>query len=410
MKLQLIQFKASPSSGFPNITVSTLNSPCSLDEFDVNIIDLSSPDIWNNKGSDCTSVNCVEDFKSLKIMADKRKKSTVLYALPQNLQFYYNYNYGKYNNCTEIKNVIPNITNFVFSKLFPSNFPNFQLIFEPTKTDVNGFTYNADFYFEAGCTKLTYSSLSNKITTIGVTDKRTYVTTLKITESAKKLNDYINTLFSVENGEEVPEWMENLMFFDDEIQQSIISENTQLILEAGQKVASAKSKLAENARYKSILYTTGNELVEVVFDILERVLDYDLSNFIDDKHEDFLIKKGNLTFIGEIKGVSTNVRNGYISQIDHHYYDYLDRLHDEHVVEDVHQLLIINPFRNKPPIERDPIHSDQIAFAKRNGCLIICTETLISVFELFEKGSLTTEACIEVFSTHTGLLSLSDFD
>ena len=54
-------------------------------------------------------------------------------------------------------------------------------------------------------------------------------------------------------------------------------------------VTQAEGQLEENAKYKSILYTNGNELVRVVFEILESILDYDLSSFEDILKEDFLI-------------------------------------------------------------------------------------------------------------------------
>lgn len=78
-----------------------------------------------------------------------------------------------------------------------------------------------------------------------------------------------------------------------------------------------------------MLYENEDELVSVVFNMLENMLDYDLSLFIDQGDEDFSIKLEDVTFIGEIKGATSNVRAEHISQLDVHYQSYLDKLQDK---------------------------------------------------------------------------------
>lgn len=48
MKIQLVGLKI-PIPQSPLITVSPIDTPKSLDEFDVNIIDLSGDDLWCNE-------------------------------------------------------------------------------------------------------------------------------------------------------------------------------------------------------------------------------------------------------------------------------------------------------------------------------------------------------------------------
>ena len=144
--------------------------------------------------------------------------------------------------------------------------------------------------------------------------------------------------------------------------------------------------------------------------MLEALLDCDLSSFKDEKAEDFLIKKDKHTFIGEIKGVTSNVKSEHISQLDVHYQTYLDKLRENTEDEKVHQLLILNPLRNKPLQSREPVHEIQIKLAKRNECLIIETVTLLRIYEQFLMKKITSEQCMEVFSTETGLLSLEMFN
>ena len=203
--------------------------------------------------------------------------------------------------------------------------------------------------------------------------------------------------------------MENVLFADDSRQKALIEEMKAHISDAQDKITEANAVLENNQRYKSILYTNGEQLVEIVFEILERLLDCDLSGFKDERNEDFLIRKPDCTYIGEIKGITSNVKNEHISQLDVHYQKYLDKLEEQGTEEDVHQILIINPFRTKPLEQRDPVNEQQIALAKRNGCLIIETETLLRAFEKYLSGNITSEQCISAFSYNTGLLKLDDF-
>lgn len=189
-----------------------------------------------------------------------------------------------------------------------------------------------------------------------------------------------------------------------------ISKMFSFFLQSNTDIEAAKQKLEENAKYKSILYTNGDELVQVVFSILEQLLDCDLSHFVDEKKEDFLIKKESCTFIGEIKGVTSNVRSEHVSQVDVHYQGYMDKLQEENRTENVSQLLIINPFRTKALSEREPVHEQQIALAQRNGCLIIETNTLLRIYEKFLKGDISSTQCVNTLSTNTGLLGESVFD
>ena len=88
--------------------------------------------------------------------------------------------------------------------------------------------------------------------------------------------------------------------FDDIQQLDLIRENREKIQMAEQEIDKAKKVMDQNNRYKSILYTTGDELVEVVLEILGQLLDYDFSQFEDKKNEDFLAEIGNDVFIGEM--------------------------------------------------------------------------------------------------------------
>lgn len=416
MKIQIIGEKVNFET-HRDITQSTFDAPRSLDEFDVNIIDLSNEKVWYNFGDNIRNVNRSNDFKSIQTMVRKKRLTKVVFVFPQNGKFYYNYGYSGYNashesylNSVVIKDRIGVIYDNIIEKMLPTGILPIQPVFEPTKTSITPNTYEADFYFEGNYPVLTKSNYSDKATTIHIPSNEIYLTTLNIMVSADMLLHFLYAMFGNKVKSDIPEWMSNIRFGDDEKQREIIRSSLEMIKIEQQKIESAEQKIEENDRYKSILYTNGDELVEVVFEILEKLLDCDLSDFVDKKKEDFLIKKSGCTFIGEIKGITSNVKNANITQVELHYQEYTDKLSEGGQSEKVQPILIINPSRNKEPQQRDPVDEQQIALARRNNCLIIETMTLLRIFEKFLAGEISSDKCIEVFSTCTGLLNESHFD
>lgn len=411
MTIQLISYNSQCSGEKEGITFSPLHAPYALDDFDINVIDLSVASMWSYAGTNigCTDSNA--DFDTIHKMVSNKKKSIVIYVLPQNVNYHYNTKYSQIHS--DVTKPIKDILSYIFANalknaVYPENqLP--QLAYERTNTSVAQFMYDADLYFDTSDHVVTKSDKSEKATTIQLRDC-IYATTLKITASNDTLKLFIRTLFEKQDREVAPGWMKTVNFGDDAEQNSQIEKSKAEIETAIAKIKAAENKLAENAKYKSILYTNGDELVEVVFNILEKILMCDLSSFVDDKKEDFLIKLPSCTFIGEIKGVTSNVKYEHISQVELHYRGYLDRLTESGVSENVKQLLIMNPFRTKALDKRDPVHISQIELAIRNGCLIIETNTLLRLYEKFCNGEVTAQKCIAVLSSRTGLLCLADFD
>lgn len=409
MTVQIIGEGWGKKPGFDGVIQSPLSSPRSLDEFDVNIISLNDYVLWRNDKNSHEYINCSNDLKSVAGMVKNRTKSIVVYVMPQNFTFYYHkYIAGReegYYRQFPIKDDLDKIWSKIINEVLYPPISTNALSFENTRSIIGNREYTADFYLNPlDCKKiLTKSKASEKATTI-LLDKKTLITTLNITTNRESVVNFIQQLLSPKEKSPIPAWAHEIQFSDDAEQHTIISEREETISKAQADIEAAKQKLAENEKYKSILYTNGNELVQVVFSILEKLLDCDLSHFVDEKKEDFLIEKESCTFIGEIKGVTSNVRSEHVSQVDVHYQGYMDRLQEENRIEKVSQLLIINPFRTKALSEREPVHEQQIALAQRNGCLIIETSTLLRIYEQFLKGAISSAQCINIFSTHTGLL------
>ena len=393
------------------ITKTSLSNPMSLDEFDLNIINLNSVSIWKYRESKLDSLNCINDFVSISTMVNNSIKSKVLYVLPQNLNIYWSaytdtWGVKKYWNCKPLKDILTLLSKSFLMKIFPDNISNVNICFENTRTNISGINFNADFYFTSNFSIITKSSMSEKVTTIALKD-RIFVTTLDIVN--ENIMNFVNSIFSPLTKSEVPDWFSDVTFYDDSEHKNKINELEHLISESQEKIESAKEKLEVNNKFKSILYSNGDELVSVVFEILENILSCDLSSFIDKKSEDFLIKKELYTLIGEIKGVTSNIKSEHISQVERHYQSYCDKLDENGTFENVKQILIMNPFRTKPLKDRESVHEKQIVLASRNGCLIIETSTLLRLYEEYLKGNISVEKCEELILNNTGLLSISDF-
>lgn len=180
--------------------------------------------------------------------------------------------------------------------------------------------------------------------------------------------------------------------FDDTAQKETIKLNNNTISMVEDNIKKAAYVLERNKRYKSILYTSGDELVLVVFEILKEIFEWNLDSFKDVKEEDFNIEYDNKEYIGEIKGITSNVKNANVSQLDNHVQNYLD----EHDIDwgKIKSLLIINYQRSKALNNREKVNDKTVALAKRNGSLIIETFTLLKMFEKYLNNELSKADCL----------------
>lgn len=407
MKIQVIGYDLTTKLNTElDVDYTSFNKPNSLDEYDINIINLQNEYIWRSNGGN-TYINHFSDLKSLNTMIFNSSKAKNIIALPQNYTFKYNYTYignGKkdYNSSIQLKDMLHEITNRILPTLTSVSFTN-RICYENTNTICEGENFAAAFYFDDEWDTLSFSNKSEKRTTVLIND--VIYTTLNICSPEVRLENFLSSAKIIPSQESCPEWLYEVDFNDDKVHENIIDCNNEKIKSLQQEIEISKQFLEKNMYYKSILFTNGDRLVNVVFEILEKILDCDLSNFKDERKEDFLITNNAITFIGEIKGVTSNVKNEHISQVDVHYQSYVDKLQETGLTENVKQLLVINPFRTREVSIREEIHENQINLAKRNGCLIIPTEILLFVFERFLKNEFSAKHIIEVFSANDGVLT-----
>jgi len=395
--------------------ISKLGEIQALDDFEICIVDLSNEYIWRYNGSNPTNVNCYWDLITIKEAIINSNTTKIVIVFPQNKKFSYNQTYEfiggsrqySFEDSIQLKDNKINLMKIINNSLF--KLEKLELAFEKTKTVCEAKSIDADFNFinyeEEKFESVTYSKNSNKVTTIK--KNNIFLTTLNILKDMDILKLFIEN-YCIDNiqKEEIPDWINNIKFFDDEQLNQNKDKNLTKINELKQENIEIAKKLQKNLEYKSILYTNGDELVEVVMAILDEILDYDSTGFIDKGKEDFLIKKADITFIGEIKGVSSAIANKNVSQLDVHVQSYLDKLQDEGIEENVKGLLIINHQRNKPLDERQEVHEHQVNLAKRNGSLIIETQTLLKIYENYKLNNITEQECKKLFEENIGLLKI----
>lgn len=386
------------------IKQSTLKEFDAFDDYDINIIDLSSEMIWRNQKNSYNTINDIQNFKSLKMSISLAKTSKIMIILPPDLDFLYYYSSvsGNYYDKVRLKDIIPTMLSIIGEIVFC----NFNLIFSNTTSKINQESIKSSFVFndisdtdiivrsEKSGQPTAIQSFGIVFTTMHPENYSELISLLKATKLIK------------EKGEEEPEWFKKIEKFDDIELNNIISEKELDILRMKETIAKSKEKLKQNNRYKSILYSQGQELVDVVFEMLQDMLGIDLSNFEDKKIEDFRFDLGGIIYLGEIKGITKNVNNSNITQLQLHVEHFLED--NENIIEDkVKGILIINHQRTKAPAERDPVDIRQINIASKKKYLIIETTTLLDLYEAFVRGELKTEDCISMLSNN-GLLKASD--
>lgn len=390
MNIQYIGFNPHAMNGDKKITCSNLNSPKDFDDFDLNFIDLNSIQIWGN----FTIYNIVRDdyirdFQTIKKMIDNTNNNVII-SLPQNDKN----NSGLKNNIDAIYESLKYLLSL-----------DYGLIFGTTSSKLDNLTATSDFIFEnvEEYEIMTKSINGNKASTIK--SNHLLLTTIKI-ENYSCLEEFlIETKLKKVISESSPEWMNEIKMFDDDEQFEIIKSKEQEITELMEKISDAESILKENDKFKSILYTQSDELVEVVFEIFQELLDINLSEFVDKKIEDISFEVDGKIFVGEVKGITSNVKTPNLSQLDNHYTLYMEE-HSSYKEEDVFRLLIINHQRKKPILDREPIHESQIKFAKEKyKILIIETTELLKLLEQYRSNTITRVDIIEMF-TSVGVLKI----
>lgn len=405
MNIQLINFSNDFSSG-GIFTCNSLGHPDSFDRFDVNIIDLNNG-IWVSKGSNNYPVDVVEDLDTIKHLVENSSSSITIGVLPMNHIWKWHLLSGGYFDKAQLKDKIKYMIKAVTDTI-PIPF-SYDCYYGTNVTSLDNIDYYSDFAFvePLPVKTMTKANDSQDVTTIQA-DNRIYLTTLDITKDENSIINFLKSLSLIDDEkEELPEWLKQIEFFDDKDLNHNLSEKQKKLQELEKDIEGINDKLSENLKYKSILFTNGNELHEIVLKILSIVFDYDYSDYIDEKKEDFRIHLEDVTLIGEVKGISTNVKKANVSQVFQHMQEYSDTLDEQGLTENIKGILIINHQRYQPLDKREAVPSEQIAMAERNEILIIETTTLLRIFEKVLQGY-PKSIILDALKNKSGLLGISD--
>ena len=386
------------------VSFSSISSPVSFDSFDVNIILLNDEGIWHSKNDNIYNLDCFNDFNSLKAQINESKQSKAIIVLPQNypIKYYYSYTHESYCHSSLIKDHLNTLVDNYLTELIPKYLcPHLNLTYGKVKTKIGKLEVDSDFTLNPISEEdsATFSTIGHKTTSQKISDKL-IISSVNISPDIELIQGFLEATGVLKNKEDYPEWLTSLEVFDDRLLKEEIYRNEHIIEQSQNVISDCYKRIEANMRYKSILIESGENLVDLVFETLDEILDIDLSQFVDLKKEDFRFTKNGVTFIGEIKGINTNIKTTNITQIDTHYYDYIES--EEYGNEKVKQLLIINPMRDKPIFERDKINDKQIEIASRNECLIILTSDLLKLYEEYKKNNITSNMVLNSFLKQSG--------
>ena len=401
-KIQLVNY--SGESTIKKFKVNKLSSPESFDDYEINIIDLSDVHVWRYDGEMPNSINIIADMKSIASMS-KVTKNKILIILPQNISMKYNniYRGGLLSSIYLKDNIglINGIVDILLNGAFTEN--NF-VMYNKTQSNFNGLSINSDFVFKDNRHFIPLTTSMNKkaVTTVQH-GSNGFITSLNLS-SERAFEVFFEELKWSTCSEEIPEWIYEEKFFDDEDlykrMNELKAEKENIINEI--KVVS--EKLEENLFYKSALYESGDALVNVVNMMLKEMVGYNFENFEDKKEEDFLFEIDGDVFIGEIKGIGTNIKRSNISQTDTHRNIYIEK--DENAEKNVYAIAIINRQRDLPLKKRESVPQDIIKVAKIYGVLIITMETLLRMYEKFKNKGLTKDDIVNYLKKDAGILEL----
>lgn len=390
-----------------DIKVNTFSNYQSFDMYDINIINLNSAEIWKCNGSQINGLNIKDDLIPLK-QSIKTSNTKTIIVMPMNHTFWYEKPYysENFNNNKKLKSLSLLITKLLKDYICDEIL---EYTYDKCKTTINGFTFNADFYFnEIDKEKiLLVSDNGSKVNTY--TDNNIVITTINLFDfgteknAYEKLNTYINALYKSENKELSPSWMDEIKFFDDKLYLDNIEKAKIEIEKFKNEIKENQLKLERNNEIKGILYKTGSELNKEIINILEDILNQH-NEFYDIYEEDYKFISDNTTFIVETKGLNNEVSGQNVTDAFSHLTIYEDKLEKENKKEETKCLFFVASERKKKINERKKINSRQETIAKRNNTLIVDTPTFLNIYEDFLDNKISKDEIIKIFKEQFGVI------
>lgn len=397
--------------GFGDLVLNSLRAPAEFDAFDVNVICLGEEDFWkNSRGNSSDRVDSNPDLDSIAKLA-LRTKSTVVLVLPyDNIRFSYvgSHGFGDLDTIL-IKDMLDRVQAIAFQAVGP-HIVKGGIVYGSGTTVVGQCNLPSYFFLDGDWDEVITTTEPPALKPTTVNDGGVIVTTLPILASEEAFSAFLGLLFVGSPDADAPAWFRELPpMLDDALYLEEIARQEAVIVEAAEKAADARSRLEENDKWKSVLYANGDQLEDVVREMLGELFRWDWRLFEDHGTSDFIFEHEGVCYAGEIKGENSNVVNSHLSQLD------LNCNIDEEagrIPEGLPccRLLIANTFRKKPPAERPAVDEKQVGLARdKYGCLIVTTPVLLGLFGGVRSGEVPLQHVIELLS-RTGILLESDID
>lgn len=388
------------------IVISDFKTYKSFDLYDINIINLSSNSLWYSNSSEGSYLNDKSDIATIKNSINTCE-SKILLLFPLNCYFYYHLsNYTKsFLESVQLKSITGKVKQFISNYIYEP-LPEFD--YEKGITKVDGETFESDFYFSEQ-KGLIYSEKSKKVNTI-LLKAGLVATTLNIFETSenkdieKRLFILLNKIDFLIKNDEVPQWVQDIQFYNDNIYIKEIEKCNEKISELTKEIEKNNQYLKTNNQYKSILYSSGNTLAEQINKMLIKIFNLK-EDFKDIYEEDFNFKADGITYVVETKGLNNEVSGQNVSDAYNHLIIYDDKLEQQGIVEKTKCLFFVASERKRKIEERQKIKERQITIAKRNKTLIIDTPTFYKMFEDFLQGKLSAKDIHTMFKEQDGLIS-----
>lgn len=364
----------------------------SFNAFKFNIIDLNDNIFWDYEAYGNKELSIITNA-----IDNTNNKSLFIFLLPQNISITTNkIRFPEESLNKNIEIIIDFIRNLTGRHI--------ELIYGKNTTKISEIEYTSDFYFENNhYVEIIKNSISEDSTIIKIDNF--IFTTINITNT-DSLKDFIDEISPSYKQVDTADWFNEIDFLNDKKENENISKYQNEIKSLEDKIKESEEKLEENNKYKSILYTNGNALVKVVYEILDEMLNTNLFEFNDVYNEDFYFEKDNIGFVGEIKGVNRNLKNEFLNQLNDHAVK-KSLKHDKKENEiTLKQIMIINTFRKRHPNERPDIENETLDKAKIYETLVITTPELLKLFEMFKKGEIKSEEIIKHLKNDVGLFKI----
>lgn len=192
-----------------------------------------------------------------------------------------------------------------------------------------------------------------------------------------------------EKSEEKVEWLEDINVLDDAVIREKININNQKLNKLLKEKEKLNNKIKENEYYKSILYSSGDKLVEVVELILEEMLNVKIDDK-DLKKHDLYLKLDDKNILVEVKGVNHPFQRDNISQVKRHVKDYAaeHEIYGIDVEEKCKGVLILNPYslhELKDKISKEFYSKEVIADAEYEKVCTLDSLTLLNYYSKWKK-------------------------